>query len=168
MNLNKVINDFGLTGVEQDTKNSLNLAWHALSAWPDSRAGLQRLRAGFILAPCSNGNISLMIDLARHNQFHWDAILGSEVAGNYKPHPIVYQRSVQALGLEPHQVMMVAAHSSDLKAAAEQGLRTAFITRATEHGPVGAPNNHQAELTAQTPVDFEAKDLIDLATQLGL
>jgi len=167
INLNKVIHDFSLKGISEDTKKVLNLAWHRLEGWGDTKEGLNRLRKNFVIAPCSNGNISLMIDLARHNQIHWDAILGSEIAGNYKPNPIVYRASVKALGLSPAQVMMVAAHSSDLKAAAEQGLKTAFITRPLEHGPVGSKNHLQAETEAKTPVDYSATDLNDLAEQLG-
>ena len=167
INLNRVIQDLGLKGVEESTKRELNLAWHKLDGWADTHEGLSRLRTKFLTAPCSNGNISLMIDLARHNQIHWDAILGSEIAGNYKPNPIVYRASVKALGLNPSEVMMVAAHSSDLKAAAEQGLRTAFITRTFEHGPVGSKNYTQAEHEAHTTVDYSATDLIDLANQLS-
>jgi 2-haloacid dehalogenase len=167
INLNKIIQDFSLKGIDELTKKNLNLAWHKLDGWSDTQEGLQRLRKKFITAPCSNGNISIMVDLARHNHIHWDAILGSEIAGNYKPNPIVYKASVKALGLNPDEVMMVAAHSSDLKAAAEQGLKTAFITRALEHGPLGSKNNAQAETKALTPVDYSANDLNDLAQQLG-
>ena len=167
INLNRVIQDFSLKGIDENTKHELNLAWHRLNAWSDTLDGLTRLRERFVIAPCSNGNISLMIDLARHNRFHWDAILGSEIAGNYKPNPIVYRASVKALGLSPNEVMMVAAHSSDLKAAAEQGLKTAFIARPLEHGPMGCKNHAQAETQALTPVDYSATDLLDLAKQLN-
>jgi 2-haloacid dehalogenase len=167
INLNRVIQDFSLKGIDENTKQELNLAWHRLNAWSDTLEGLTRLRERFVIAPCSNGNISLMIDLARHNRFHWDAILGSEIAGNYKPNPIVYRASVKALGLGPNEVMMVAAHTSDLKAAAEQGLKTAFIARPLEHGPKGSKNHPQAETQALTSVDYSATDLLDLAKQLN-
>ena len=167
INLNQVINDLELIGIDDHTKQQLNLAWHNLNSWPDVSPALKGLREKFVIAPCSNGNISLMINLARYNDFHWDAILGSEIAGNYKPHPVVYQRSVQALGLQPNQVMMVAAHSSDLEAAAKQGLRTAFIQRPFEHGPLGSLNHHLAETTPLCPVDFSALDLGDLLIQLS-
>ena len=167
INLNRVIQDFSLKGINEDTKKVLNNAWHELDGWSDTKEGLNRLRKKFITAPCSNGNISLMIDLARHNEIHWDAILGSEIAGNYKPNPIVYKASVKALGLAPNEVMMVAAHSSDLKAAAEQGLKTAFLARPLEHGPIGSKNNSQAETAPLTQVDYCASDLFELCEQLG-
>jgi 2-haloacid dehalogenase len=167
INLNQVIKDFKLEGIEEPTKQKLNLAWHTLNGWSDTQDALHRMRKHFLIAPCSNGNISLMIDLARHNNIQWDAILGAEIAGNYKPHPIVYQRSVEALGLKPHEVVLVAAHSSDLEAASAQGLKTAFVTRPFEFGGVGSPHHHLAETKALTAVDFSAKDLSDLADQLG-
>ena len=120
---------FGLEKLDDATLRDLNLAWHRLDAWIDVPAGLQRLRNRCYLAPVSTGNISLMADLARRNHIHWDAILGAEIAGDYKPKPRVYLASAEALSLEPGQCMMVAAHSSDLQAAAEQGLRTAHIAR---------------------------------------
>ncbi len=115
-------------------RQELNLAWHRLDAWPDVGPALAALRNTYRLAPCSNGNISLMVDLARHNGWHWDAILGAEVAGDYKPKPVVYQRACDALGLAPQEVMMVAAHSDDLAAAAACGLKTAFVARVDEYG----------------------------------
>ena len=123
--------------------------------------GLQRLRPRFRLAPCSNGNISLMVDLARRNGFVWDAILGAEIARDYKPKPGVYLAATEAFDCAPHEVMMVAAHSSDLAAAAAAGLRTAFIARPDEHGP------GLGEAVAGVPVDLSATDLAHLADQLG-
>ena len=120
--------------VQEATRLELNLAWHRLDAWPDVGPALRALRGSYRLAPCSNGNIALMVDLARHNGWHWDAILGAEVAGDYKPKAIVYQRACDALGLMPQEVMMVAAHSDDLQAAARCGLRTGFVARAQEYG----------------------------------
>lgn len=166
-NLNVVLNNLNLREVPEATKHLLNHAWHILDAWSDTKAGLERLRRNFLIAPCSNGNISLMIDLARHNDLRWDAVLGAEIAGNYKPHPSVYTASVKALGLEPNEVMMVAAHSSDLSAASALGLRTAFVARPLEHGPTGSKNFKQAETKALCPVDLSAHDLLDLAKQLG-
>ena len=134
-NLDVILSTFALDDVDEATRAHLNLAWHRLDAWPDVRPGLDRLRAQFRLAPCSNGNISLMIDLARRNGFAWDAILGAELARDYKPKPIVYLAAVEALDCAPDEVMMVAAHPSDLAAAAHVGLRTAFIERPNEFGP---------------------------------
>ena len=109
--------------------------WRRLDPWPDVPAGLQRLRSGYLLAPNSNGNIALMVRLARWANLPWDTILGAEIAQGYKPQPEVYLRSVAALGLQPEQVMMVAAHNGDLHAAAACGLQTAFVPRPQEHGP---------------------------------
>ena len=113
----------------------LNLAWHRLDAWPDVRPGLDAPARAIPARACSNGNISLMVDLARRNGFPWDAILGAEIARDYKPKPIVYLAAVEAFDCAPDEVMMVAAHPSDLAAAAHVGLRTAFIERPNEFGP---------------------------------
>ena len=123
------------TDLSEDDKRKLNLAWHRLDAWPDVPRGLARLRRNYLLAPVSNGNISLMVDLARRNDLPWDAILGAEIAGDYKPKPRVYLAAAAAFDLAPQACMMVAAHSSDLAAAAALGLRTAHVARPNEHGP---------------------------------
>lgn len=161
LNLDRVLADRGLHDVDDATRVGLNLAWHRLDAWPDVTPGLVRLRERFRLAPCSNGNISLMVDLARRNGFPWDAILGAELARDYKPKPVVYLAAAAAFDGEPGETLMVAAHSSDLAAAAACGLRTAFIARPDEHGP------GRGESRASVPVDFSAAGLIDLAAQLG-
>ena len=115
-----------------------------------------------MLAPVSNGNISLMVDLARRNNFPWDAILGADIAQDFKPKPRVYLASAEAFGLPPDACMMVAAHSSDLAHAAALGLRTAHVARPNEHGPGG-----KGEAAPTVPVDFAVKDLGELAKQLG-
>ena len=117
-NLDIVLESSGLGGVDERTRADLNLAWHRLDAWPDVRPGLTRLRAKFLIAPCSNGNISIMVDLARRNQLVWDAILGAELARDYKPKPEVYLAAAAAFDCVAAETMMVAAHSSDLAAAA--------------------------------------------------
>lgn len=159
-NLDVVLKAFGLDATDETTRTHLNLAWHRLDAWPDVTPGLARLRTRFRLAPCSNGNISLMADLARRNGWHWDAITGAELARDYKPKAIVYQCAADAFDCAPHEAMMVAAHSSDLAAAADAGLRTAFIARPDEHGPgIG-------ETAASVPVDVSANGLLELADRL--
>ena len=160
-NLDVILKDFGLDELDESTRARLNLAWHRLDAWPDTRPGLERLRAKFRIAPCSNGNISLMVDLARRNGLVWDAILGAEIARDYKPKPAVYLAAAAAFDCEPHETMMVAAHSSDLAAAAASGLRTAFIARPDEHG------EGRGETRASVPVDLSAASLTALADQLG-
>ena len=160
MNLERILPRFGIKGLPEETLADLNLAWHRLDAWPDVADGLKRLRQRSRLAPVSNGNISLMVDLARRNAFPWDAILGAEVAGDYKPKPRVYLASCAAFDLPPGQCMMVAAHSNDLAAAGACGLRTAHVARPTEHGP------GRGEAVPTIKVDFAARDLLDLAAKL--
>jgi 2-haloacid dehalogenase len=160
-NLDIALKEFGLDRVDETTRQQLNHAWHRLEAWPDVTPGLARLRIDYRLAPCSNGNISLMADLARRHGWHWDAITGAELARDYKPKAIVYRIAADAFDCAPHEAMMVAAHSADLTAAASAGLRTAFIARPDEHGP------GLGETEASVPVDVSARGLIDLADQLG-
>jgi 2-haloacid dehalogenase len=155
-NLDQILGEFALDAVDESTRAHLNHAWRRLDAWPDVNAGLARLRARFLLAPCSNGNVSLMVGLARHNDWHWDAILGAEIARDYKPKPVVYLAAVAAFDCAPEEVVMVAAHSYDLKAAAEAGLRTAFVARPDEHGP------GTGEHTPIVPVDYIVADLAEL------
>jgi 2-haloacid dehalogenase len=159
-NLDVVLRAFALDHVDETTRVHLNLAWHRLDAWPDVPGGLARLRTRYRIAPCSNGNISLMVDLARRNGLLWDAILGAELARDYKPKPVVYLSAASAFDCAPAETMMVAAHSPDLAAAAAAGLRTAFIARPDEHGP------GRGESRATAPVDVSASDLVDLSHRL--
>lgn len=159
-NLERILPRFGIQGLSEETLAELNLAWHRLDAWPDVPEGLKRLREHHLLAPVSNGNISIMVDLARRNRFPWDAILGAEVAGDYKPKPRVYLASCAAFDLAPGQCMMVAAHSNDLAAAAACGLRTGHVTRVDEYGP------GTGEKGPTVKVDVAARDLLDLAAKL--
>jgi 2-haloacid dehalogenase len=161
-NLDLIMPRFNISGIAENALQYLNLAWHRLDAWPDVPPGMSRLRRRHLLAPCSNGNISLMVDVARRNGIHWDAILGSEIAGDYKPKPRVYLASCAAFDLAPGECMMVAAHSNDLKHAAASGLRTAHIARPNEHGP------GKGEPVPKIPVDYAATSLEDLAKQLGV
>jgi 2-haloacid dehalogenase len=158
--LDDVLDDLGLELGERE-RDALTLAWHRLDPWPDTVAGLTRLKERFIIAPCSNGHIAQSVHLARHAGLPWDAILGAEIARAYKPDPRVYEAAVAALGLEPGDAMMVAAHNGDLHAAAACGLRTAFVVRPLEHGP-----GQQTDLHAEGDVDVEAGDLLALADAL--
>jgi 2-haloacid dehalogenase len=152
---------FKISGLPEATMRHLNLAWHRLDAWPDAAAGLARLKKQCLIAPVSNGNISLMVDLARRNNFPWDAILGSEIAGDFKPKPRVYLAACEAFDLPPGDCMMVAAHSSDLTHAAKNGLRTGHIARPNEHGP------GKGEAAPTVTVDAAGANLEDLAAKLG-
>ena len=156
-NLDVILKDHGIDHINEPTRVHLNLAWHRLDAWPDVVPGLLALRPKYLLAPCSNGNISLMVDLARRNGLVWDAILGAELARDYKPSPVVYRAAAAALGLAPEETLMVAAHSSDLAAAAAAGLRTAFVARPDEKG-LGL-----GEAAPSTSVDFSVRSILELA-----
>jgi 2-haloacid dehalogenase len=160
-NLERLLPRFGLQNLSDEVLDDLTLVWHRLDAWPDVPAALARLKRKFWLAPVSNGNISLMVDLARRNHFPWDAILGAEVAHDFKPKPAVYLAACAAFDLQPGECMMVAAHSNDLAAAAKLGLRTAHTARPDEYG------SNTGEPAPTVPVDFAAKELADLADQLG-
>lgn len=163
-NLEKTLADFGVEAgkIPASMLDELNLAWHRLDPWPDSVPGLQRLKGGFIIAPLSNGNIRLMLDMAKRAGLPWDAILGAEIAQSYKPAPEAYLRSAEALMLKPEQICMVAAHNGDLAAARGCGLRTAFISRPSEHGP-----GQTTDLAPTQAWDAVARNMEDLAEQLG-
>jgi 2-haloacid dehalogenase len=160
--LERILPQFHMQGLSDETLRELNFAWHRLDAWKDVPAGLARLSQKFWLAPVSNGNISLMVDLARRNNFPWDAILGAEIARDFKPKPGVYLAACAAFDLKPEQCMMVAAHSNDLEAAAKLGLHTAHTARPDEYGP------NTGEAAPTVSVDFAAKNLADLANKLGV
>ena len=162
MTLDRILVNFTLTSLSDAEKDTLNRAWHRLRPWPEAVAGLTRLKKKFIIAPLSNGNISLMTDLAKHSGLPWDCILGAELARHYKPDHEVYQSAADFLDLKTGEVMMVAAHLGDLRAAKSVGLRTAFVTRPLEYGPDGKP-----DLKADASVDVSAKDFNDLARQLN-
>ena len=159
--LDAVLDAHGLADCPPDIRRALVLAWHRLDAWPEVPDALAQLRTRFILAPCSNAPIAMSIAHARQNRFPWDAVLGAGLARDYKPKPAVYRRSVEALGLLPDEVVMVAAHSSDLAAAAENGLRTAHVARPLEYGQGGA-----GEPGPSISVDYAGKSLAHLAGSL--
>jgi len=159
----RLLGDFEITGVSPAEIDHLNHAWHRLDPWPDAVPGLTRLKGRFTLATLSNGNIALMVDMARRAGLPWDAILGAEVARAYKPTPEAYLRSAEALGLRPEQCLMVAAHPSDLASAARCGLRTAYVPRPLEFGP-GRPGSQPEP---GQPFDVVAADFVELAEKLG-
>jgi 2-haloacid dehalogenase len=159
--LQRILPWFRLEKIAPSVQDQLTLAWHRLDAWTDVTAGLRRLRRRYLLAPVSNGNIALMSDLARRNEFPWDAILGADLARNYKPTPEVYRTAAEAFNLAPSQCMMCAAHSSDLKAASENGLRTAFVARPDERPGM-------SEKSPSVSVDFSTQSIDELATRMGV
>ncbi len=161
-NLLDVFREFALENVPETTIDQLNRAWHRLTPWPDVVSGLTRLKARYIIAPLSNGNVSLMVNLAKHSGLPWDVILGAEVANAYKPDPEAYRRAATLLDLDPAACLMVAAHNSDLVAAAGTGMKTAFVARPTEYG-----QGQTADLSPEHDFDVVARSFDDLADQFG-
>jgi 2-haloacid dehalogenase len=162
MILDSLLERFALSGLSEADRNHLNLAWHRLMPWPDAVGGLNRLRARFVVATLSNGNVSLLVDMAKNAGLPWDAVLSAELFGHYKPDPQAYLGAARLLGLPPHEVMMVAAHPSDLRAAKAAGLKTAYVPRPLEFGPKG--KRYPAE--PEGAFDYVAADFLELATRL--
>ena len=160
-NLAAILPQFGIGTVPEAELDELNLAWHRLDPWPDSVSGLTRMKQRRIIAPLSNGNIILMLDMAKRAGLPWDAILGAEVAQAYKPQPEAYLRTAEVLALRPEQVCLVAAHNGDLAAARQAGFKTAFVARPTEHGP-----GQTTDLMPEQDWELVAEDFVQLAQKL--
>ena len=161
-NLIELLPEFGISGLSEAEIGHLNRAWHRLDGWPDSVEGLTRLKRKYIVATCSNGNVALMVNMAKYAGLPWDAILGAEPARAYKPQPECYDRTAAFLDLKPGQCMMVAAHNADLLAARGRGFRTAYVNRPLEQGP-----NKTRDFKAEHDFDVIADSFIDLAVKLG-
>ncbi len=163
MILDELLERFRIDGLSEADKDHLNRAWHRLHPWADSVEGLTRLRRGYTLATLSNGNVALLTNMAKNAGLPWDCILSAELVKHYKPDPEAYLGAADLLGLEPGEVMMVAAHKGDLRAAQAQGLKAAFVIRPLEFGP-----DREVDTTPEPAFDFNATDFNDLAAQLGL
>lgn len=162
MILDELVVEFGLTGLSEAELDHFNKAWHRLTPWPDTVGGLNRLKTKYVIVTLSNGNVSLLTNMAKNAGMPWDAVLSAELAKRYKPDPEAYLTAADLLGLPPEQVMMVAAHPGDLRAAARTGLRTAYVIRPLERGPGRTVNTDAAG-----EFDYTATDFLDLARQLG-
>ena len=160
--LEDLLKEFGMTGLSEAEKDHWNRVWHRLKPWPDSVAGLTRLKKKYTIAPLSNGNVGLLNDMAKNAGLPWDLILSAELAKHYKPDREAYLTAVELLGLKPEEVMMTAAHSGDLKAAKSFGLRTGFIYRPNERGAGG-----KADRAKAGEFDIVSSDMVDLAAQMG-
>jgi len=162
-NLERVLPTFGVKDLPKDVVDQLHLIWHRLDGWPDATSGMAALSKNFLLAPCSNGGIAMMADIARHNNIHFDAILGAEIARNYKPAPSVYIMSCEAFGLKTSECMMIGAagHTGDFEGAAKTGMKTGAISRPDEGGVKG-----KGTTVPTFKVDVVANDLNDLAVKL--
>ena len=162
MNLLQVLETFGIDQLAEEEIEHLNRAWHRLDPWPDAVAGLQRLKQHYIIGTLSNGNVALIVNMAKFSGLPWDVVLGAEIARHYKPQPEAYLKSAEILGLEPRECMLVAAHNGDLAAAGRCGFQTAFVPRPTEYG-----SEQTTDLAAEYDCDVVAGDFIELAQILG-
>jgi 2-haloacid dehalogenase len=159
--LDELLTERGRADVDEPVRAELVLAWHRLDPWPDAVPGLTRLRSRHVLAPLSNGNVALIVDMAKRAGLPWDVVLGAEIVRHYKPDPEVYDAAAQLLALRPDQVLMVAAHVSDLAAARDRGLRTAYVHRPDEFGGRIQPP------AADPDADLSVSSLTELADRLG-
>lgn len=162
MSLDALLERYGIAGIAEDELARFNKAWHRLDGWPDSADGLSRLKTRYVIATLSNGNVALLTNMAKYAGLPWDCILSAEIARHYKPDPEAYLTAADILGLRPGEVMMTAAHKNDLKAAREQGLRTAFVPRPLERGP-----RAEVDTTSEDWIDVTASDFNDLAAKMG-
>ena len=160
--LDRLIEEFGIAGLSEADRQHINRGWHRLNPWPDSVPGLTRLKRRFIIGPLSNGNVSLLTNMAKHAGLPWDMVFGSDLFGHYKPDPETYLGVCRLLDLAPGQVMMAAAHNGDLAAARQCGLLTAFFPRPKEYGP-----DQSRDFKADADWDVVASDIEEMAGLLG-
>lgn len=160
--LDDVLTQHKVDSLSEGEKAELNLIWHRLKPWPDSPRGLKRLKSKFIIATLSNGNTGLLVDMAKNGGLAWDCIFSSDTFKHFKPDPEMYLWAAEMLGLKPDEVMMVASHKHDLRAAAQCGLKTAFVKRPHEYG-----RNNNPDLASEADFTINAESFLDLADQLG-
>ncbi len=160
--LDELLPRFGLGPLSSDEADALNRSWHRLDPWPDVLSGLHALRARFVISTLSNGNVALLVNMAKRAGLPWDCVLSAEMFQKYKPDPEVYTTAARLLGFAPHQVLMVAAHPSDLAAAQGSGLHTAYVPRPLEYGAgVASPDR-----VGDPVFDIVAGDFVELAARL--
>jgi 2-haloacid dehalogenase len=160
--LDDLLEQAGIDSLSGDDVEHLNRAWHRLDPWPDSVAGLTRLKQRFIITTLSNGNVSLLTNMAKRAGLPWDCVISAELFRHYKPDPQAYLGCAELLDIPPGQLMLVAAHPEDLRSARKAGLLTAFVARPLERGPAHPPPEY-----LENEFDLTAKDFLDLAEQLG-
>jgi 2-haloacid dehalogenase len=160
--LEDVLKQFKVAALTEDEKAHLNRVWHRLKPWPDSVRGLKRLKSKYIVATLSNGNTGLLVNMAKHGGLAWDCVFSSDTFSHFKPDPEMYLGAADRLDLKPEEVMMVAAHKADLRAAAQCGLKTAFVKRPHEYG-----RNNNPDLASEAEFTINAENFLDLADQLG-
>ena len=160
--LDALLAKFGIDSLTEDEIDHLNRVWHRLDPWPDARRGLALLKRRYVIATLSNGNVALLVNMAKHGRLPWDAVLSAELFRHYKPDPQAYLGAAAMLGFEPTEVMMVAAHKDDLRAAQACGLAAAFVRRPREKGP-----RVKVDVTPEKDFDFNVKDFVALAQRLS-
>ena len=160
--LERLVAEQGIAGLTDADLHHLTMGWHRLHPWPDSVPGLTRLKARYVIGPLSNGNVALLTNMAKHGGLPWDLVLSAELFAHYKPDPEVYLGAARLLGLPPQEVMMVAAHNSDLAAARSLGLPTAFVPRPSEYGPLQVH-----DLQPDDDWDVIVADFVELADRMG-
>jgi len=160
--LEKLVAQLSISGLGEADLDYLTKGWHRLYPWPDSVQGLRRLKAKYIISPLSNGNVALLTNMAKFAGLPWDLIMSAELFEHYKPDAETYLGAARLLGLEPPEVMMVAAHNADLKAAQQNGLKTAFVARPTEYGPL-----QKRDFEATGEWNIVARDFGGIADRLG-
>lgn len=160
--LDPVLEECGIVGLSDAEREELTLAWQRLKPWPDAVPALRRLKAEFTLATLSNADVSAVVNISKRAGLPWDAIFAAEMAGVFKPDPAIYRMAATYLGLEPAEIMMVASHKYDIRAAGGLGFRTAFVARPLEFGVDG-----EVDVAYSDEFDINASDFLDLAEQLG-
>ncbi len=160
--LDKLLAKHAISGLDDADRDHINKVWHRLKPWPDTVEGLERLKKRYIIGTLSNGNVGLLTRMAKYAGLPWDVVLGAETARAYKPLPQAYLANAELINLKPGQVMLVAAHNGDLAAAAKAGLRTAFVTRPSEHGP-----HQKLDLKADGDWDVVVDSFVGLAKAMG-
>ena len=163
MILDDLLTNAGITSITEGDIDHLNRAWHRLDPWPDSVRGLTRLKERYVITTLSNGNVSLLTNMAKRAGLPWDCVISAELFHHYKPDPEAYLGCADLLGVRPEALMLVAAHPSDLRAARDVGLRTAYVARPLEYGP-----NQRPHRMDDGEFDFTATDFLDLAGRLGV
>jgi 2-haloacid dehalogenase len=161
--LDSLLERFNIEGLSETEIDHFNRAWHRLDPWPDAIDGLLRLRRQYVVATLSNGNVALLVNMAKYAGLTWDCILSAELFRHYKPDPEVYKGAARLLGIRPDELVMVAAHENDLQAARSVGCKTAFIPRPLEYGSENIP-----DIEPDPDFDTTAKDFILLAEQMGV
>ena len=160
--LDTVLDDCGIAGFSATEREELALAWQRLRPWPDVVPGLTRLKRAYTLATLSNADVSAVVNISKRAGLPWDAIFAAEMAGVFKPDPAIYRMAATYLGLDPAEIMMVASHKYDIRAAGDLGFATAFVARPLEFGAGG-----DADVAYSDEFDVNASDFLDLAEQLG-